>query len=144
MAERDIQREIMLACCRGRVRLFRNNVGTGWTGDALHIARNGTVGVKRGDVLIRQARPLHAGLCEGSSDLIGWASVTITPEMAGQTVAVFLAPEVKTDRGYPSESQRRFLDAVNAAGGRAGIVRSVADAQRLIGLAGMPAAGHEK
>jgi hypothetical protein len=74
-------------------------------------------------VLIHDARPLHAGLCEGSSDLIGWTPVTITPDMVGTTIAVFTAVEVKTGRVRVTEAQTRFLDAVTAAGGIARVAR---------------------
>ena len=57
------------------------------------------------------------GLCVGSSDIIG-----LSPD------GRFLAVEVKTDTGRATEAQLRFIAAVQAAGGRAGIARSAADA----------------
>jgi len=66
-------------------------------------------------------RHITAGLCKGSSDLIG-----IAP--CGR----FLAVEVKTPRGRVSAEQRTFIDAVNAAGGIAGVCRSVDEALELI------------
>lgn len=57
------------------------------------------------------------GLCVGSSDIIG-----LSPD------GRFLAVEVKTDAGRATEAQLRFIEAVRAAGGRAGIARSAADA----------------
>lgn len=57
------------------------------------------------------------GLCVGSSDIIGLA-----PD------GRFLAVEVKTDTGRATDAQLRFIAAVQAAGGRAGIARSAADA----------------
>lgn len=63
-------------------------------------------------------RKVRAGLdVNGSSDLIGWHSVIITPEMVGKKIAVFLACEVKTSSGRLSEDQERFLKNVRAAGG---------------------------
>ena len=63
MSERAIQNEVLLALADLGITGWRNNVGTGWAGKAS----------KRddGSVLVRDARPLHAGLCKGSSDLIG-------------------------------------------------------------------------
>lgn len=89
----------------------------GWAGKAVRI--NAT------DVLVRDARPLHAGLCEGSSDLIGWKPVLISSAMVGQTLAIFTAIEVKSPKGRLTESQRQFIDAINAAGGIAACVRSI-------------------
>jgi hypothetical protein len=44
---------------------------------------------------------------------------------------VFLSIEVKTPTGRLRPEQRQWLDAVQAAGGIAGVARSVEDAQRL-------------
>jgi hypothetical protein len=72
------------------------------------------------------------GLCKGSADLIGWKQVTITPDMVGQKVAVFASIEVKTPTGRLTPEQQIWLGAVQAAGGVAGIARSVEDAQRIL------------
>ncbi|QPC45372.1 VRR-NUC domain-containing protein [Kaustia mangrovi] len=114
----------MLECGRGDARLFRNNTGMGWAGNATR--------VNPSDVLVRNARPLHAGLCTGSSDLIGWRSVLITPDMVGQTVALFTAVEAKGPTARTTTAQRKFIDAVNRAGGLAGLARSVADARNIL------------
>jgi hypothetical protein len=73
------------------------------------------------------------GLCKGSSDLIGWRSTTITPEMVGQQLAVFTAIEVK-DRGTPTPEQLHFIAQVQAAGGLAGVARSVDEAKAILGM----------
>ena len=57
------------------------------------------------------------GLCVGSSDLIA-----VAPD------GVFVAIEVKNAIGQPTTAQLRFIDAVRAHGGRAGIARSAEDA----------------
>ena len=75
--------------------------------------------------------PVRYGLQPGSSDLIGWRTVTITPEMVGQQVAVFTSIEVKTPTGRIRPEQQQWLDAVQAAGGIAGVARSVEDALRI-------------
>ena len=110
-SEQTIQQHIRLACSTGNCRLFRNNTGT--LKDA-----NG--------------RPVQFGLCKGSADLIGWTTRTITPEMVGTHVAVFTSIEVKTATGSLRPEQRQWLDTVQAAGGVAGVARSVADAQQLL------------
>jgi hypothetical protein len=109
-SEQQIQQHIRIACSTGNTRLFRNNTGT--LKDA-----NG--------------RPVQFGLCKGSADLIGWKRVTVTEEMVGTQVAVFLSIEVKTATGRLRPEQQQWLDAVQAAGGIAGVARSVEDAQRL-------------
>ena len=110
-SEQQIQQHIRIACSNGNTRLFRNNTGT--LKDA-----NG--------------RPVQFGLCKGSADLIGWRTVTVTPEMVGTQVAVFLSIEVKTATGRLRPEQQQWLDAVQAAGGIAGVARSVSDAETLL------------
>ncbi len=61
----------------------------------------------------RSGRPIHFGLCVGSSDIIA-----IAPD------GVFVAVECKTAIGQPTDAQVRFLEAVRAHGGRSGIARS--------------------
>lgn len=65
--------------------------------------------------------PIKFGLCVGSSDLIG-----IAP--GGR----FLAVEIKTPKGKATPEQIRFIDAVRARGGIAGIARSPAEAVALL------------
>ena len=123
-SERDTQNRILLNCSRGDTRLFRQNVGQGWAGRL--------VSNQAGRVTLQDARPLIAGLCTGSSDLIGWRSIEVTAEMVGRRLAVFAAVEVKSDTGRLTEQQRAFLIAVEDAGGIAGVARSVEDAQRAL------------
>jgi hypothetical protein len=112
-SEQTIQQHIRLACSNGPVRLFRNNVGR------LPDPRTG--------------RWVEFGVGgKGSADLIGWKRVTVTPEMVGSTVAVFLSIEVKTPTGRIRPEQQQWLDAVQAAGGIAGVARSVEDAETLL------------
>ena len=112
MSEQAIQQRIRLTCSRGPTRLWRNNTGR--------------LRDERGQLVT-------FGLCPGSADLIGYRSVTITPDMVGTTLAVFAAVEVKTPTGRPTSEQTAFLDHVTAAGGIAGIARSVEEAQALLG-----------
>jgi hypothetical protein len=135
-SEHETQQRILLACGNGAARLWRNNVGTGWAGPATRVTtgnlRAVALGLQPGDVVIRSGRPLHAGLCQGSSDLIGYRSLLVGPEHVGQRLALFAAVEVKSATGRASAEQRAFLDHVAAAGGRAGIARSVEDAQAIM------------
>lgn len=64
------------------------------------------------------------GLGEGTSDLVGFRSLTVTEEMVGRTIAQFVAVEVKTPTGKVSEMQRAFLALVQRMGGYAVVARS--------------------
>jgi len=72
------------------------------------------------------------GLARGSADLIGWRTITITPEMVGQQLAVFTSIEVKTPTGRIRPEQQAWLDTVQTAGGIAGIARSIRDANEIL------------
>jgi hypothetical protein len=112
--ETTIQQQIRLALgTRPDLRLFRNNTGT------LPDPRTG--------------RPVQFGLARGSADLIGLRTVTITPDMVGQQVAVFTSIEVKTPKGRPTAEQQNWLNMVRSLGGIAGIARSVRDANEILG-----------
>lgn len=124
MNETNLTRRIMLAISKTGARIFRQNVGMGWAGKHKRL--------EDGAVLISDPRPLHAGLAEGSSDLVGWTPVTITDDMVGSTVAVFTSIEVKTAKGRPSQEQIRWIEAVRNGGGIAGVVRSEDEAKMLI------------
>ena len=113
-AEIDIQQRIRLALgTHPQVRLFRNQVGQ------LPDPRTG--------------RPVQFGLARGSADLIGWRTITVTPEMVGQRIAVFTSIEVKTPTGRLTPAQSAWLSAVHGAGGIAGVARSVRDAEEILG-----------
>lgn len=105
-------------------RMFRNNTGTGWVGTRLQSPP--------GTVYLRDARPLHAGLTTGSSDLIGWRTITVTPEMVGKQLAIFAAVEIKTERGRASIDQLNFIEQVRKSGGIAGIARTPDEARNLL------------
>ena len=109
--ESAIQQAIRLLS-RGPVRLFRNNTGA---------------------LKDQTGRLVRYGLCTGSSDLLGFRSLEITPDMVGTTVAVFTAIEVK-DRGRATPEQQAFIAMVQAAGGLAGVARSVDDARSILGM----------
>ncbi len=140
MRERQIQEDIRRAISRQTIRLHRNNVGTGWAGgggkrratrvtpDNIHRLR---AELRPGDVVVPAARPLHAGLEEGSGDLIGWESRLITPAMVGHTLAVFASVEVKAPGGRARAAQLNWAEQVRAAGGIAGFARSEAEAREL-------------
>ena len=110
--ETTLQQEIRLALgTNPQTRIFRNQVGS------LPDPRTG--------------RLVTFGLAKGSGDLIGWRTITIGPEHVGQRIAVFTSIEVKVPTGRVSPQQHAWLSVVLAAGGIAGIARSVPDALRI-------------
>lgn len=125
-SESFLLKQIQLVVAKTGARLLRNNVGTGWTGQMIRPTTFTTVRVGPGDLVIRNARPLHAGLCVGSSDLIGWTPCVIS----GQAIAKFTAVEVKTGKLRLTSDQQNFIDAVKASGGIGICARSVDDALR--------------
>lgn len=88
--------------------------------------------MKDRQLVLLNPRPFHAGLIKGSSDLIGWNSITITEDMVGKRVAVFTAVEIKTGSVKTTAEQKIFIDNVNKAGGIAGIVYDEKQAINLI------------
>lgn len=109
--ESNIQNRIRLALSTKGTTTFRNNVGVAVFPDGSRV---------------------QYGLCPGSSDLIGWTPIIVTPEMVGRRLAVFTAIEVKQPGRYPSEAQRNFLASVEKAGGISGVARSPEDALNII------------
>jgi len=110
--EADIMRKIQVALSKVGARVLRNNTGA---------LKN-----DRGDWV-------KYGLGVGSSDLIGWTPVKITPEMVNAVVAVFTAIEVKTGYAKATPEQEQFISAVIQAGGIAGVARSEQDAIDILG-----------
>lgn len=83
-----------------------------------------------GNFLTIDGRPVKVGV-PGVSDCIGWRPVIITPDMVGQTIAQFVACEVKTKTGRATEQQKQFLAVVEQAGGVAIIARSAEDVAKI-------------
>jgi len=141
MTESALQNRIRLLS-RGPVRLFRNNVGTGWAGPSARVTPGNLAATRAnlrpGDVVVRNSRPLHAGLATGSGDLIGWRSTLIQPHHLGETIAQFVSLELKAPRGRVSPEQRAWAETVAGHGGIAGVVRSVEEAEVMLGLAAPP------
>jgi hypothetical protein len=123
--ETNIIRAIMLKIgINPNIRIFRNNTGSAWIGASVKFTKVQSVKVEAGDVLVKQGRFFTAGLCVGSSDLIGIKSVEVTPDMIGKKVAIFTAIEGKTATGRVTKEQTNFINMVNSLGGIAFIARS--------------------
>lgn len=104
MSETKLMREIQIAVSELGHRVFRNNSGL-FTTDT--------------------GKRIRTGLGVGSSDLCGWM---------GDGTARFLAIEVKTSKGKPTDEQMAFIEAVKKAGGVAFIARSVDEAVRTLNV----------
>lgn len=118
--ETVLQNNIRLALsarCRNAV-IFRNHTG------ALRDPRTGQM--------------VRFGLAPGSPDLVGWRTVTVTPEMVGQQLAVFCGLEVKIPGGRIRPDQVNFLDRLRDAGGLAGVVRSEDEAVAILSDRDLP------
>lgn len=134
MAEAELMRKLQLRFSLLGARVFRNNNGMGWTGKAETVRESGNVMVHPGDVVIRKARPLHAGLMPGSSDLIGYQSVIISPSMVGSRFALFTSPEIKRPtKSKEQQNQQDWINAIKEAGGQAGFVHTEEECDSLIG-----------
>lgn len=132
--ESPLMRELQIAASAMGARLFRQNSGLAWIGRTRRITRATAVPVMAGDVVVSAARPFRAGI-PGMSDLGGWVPVTITPDMVGSIVAVYAQVEVK-DGGRASGEQLRWISAVRAAGGRAGVAHNISELQAILAATG--------
>lgn len=111
--EADVLPDVRLALSRAGCVAFRNQAG-------LYTLIDG--------------RRIKTGLVEGASDIIGWQSIEITPDMVGQKIARFVAVEVKRPiGGRVSKEQKKFIDRINQDGGIAGVARSGFEAVMLVG-----------
>ena len=120
MSETDIQEHIIKATKKTTdIRLFRNNVGNFFTGTPIDKAHE--------IVTLMNFRRVKCGLHEGSADLIGWKKITITPDMLGKEIAVFMSVEVKNKKGKCSEDQSMWGKIVSKFGGISIVARSVDD-----------------
>lgn len=111
--ESGVLREVQLALSKAGCTVFRNETAGAFVGKVVYVSD--------GEVSLRNAQRIQAGLCVGSSDLIGWTA-------DGR----FLAVETKAGRGRATDEQRRFIEAVRASGGVAGVARSAEEALVLL------------
>ncbi len=101
------EQQICDAVLRAHPMMFRNAVGYGIATNPRAIHR-----LDNGKFLVDRGTPLRFGLLPGSSDMIGYKPTIITPDMLGQTVAIFQGIEVKTEHDRLSEEQRKWNRAL--------------------------------
>lgn len=129
----DLVQENLVDASKLGARLWRNNCGLGWAGKpVIHITKPIKMNLNPGDVVVRHARALHAGLAVGSSDEIGFVPTLITQEMVGKTLPIFASIEAKTGKGQLSEAQTNWINMVLSFNGIAGVARSKEDLINLI------------
>lgn len=135
-AESSVQRAVWLASAAlAGVVLFRANSGKAWLSGGGAPRR-----LVDGSVVLPAARPVALGLAlasgapvAGQGDLLGWRTVTVTPDMVGRKLAVFLSIECKRDKGgRTSADQAHWLGVVQRAGGIAGVANSPDAAKKII------------
>ncbi len=133
MSEVDEMRLAQMALSEEGARFFRNNIAQGVVGNIQWIkgASSQKVSVRPGDAVVYGARVIHAGLFKGSSDLVGWDSVMITPAMVGSRVAVFGSIEMKKRNRF-EDGQETWLKNVAEAGGLSGVAYTAAEAVALL------------
>jgi hypothetical protein len=110
--ETDISNTIRVALSGMGCRVFRNHRGK-------HLTLDGK-------------RVVTTGLFPGASDLIGWTTIVVTPEMVGKQVAVFTSIEVKSGRDGATDEQDQWLQAVRGSGGIGACVREPSEAEQAI------------
>lgn len=132
MSEADLMRRLQIAATSLGARLFRQNTGMAWVGNKIVRGSGQSIRLNPGDVVIRNARPFRAGV-PGMSDLGGWVPVEVTPDMIGSTLAVVAQVEVK-ENARPTPEQLAWIEAVNKAGGRAGIAHDEIELADILGL----------
>ena len=121
--ESSIQNEILIALSEAGHYCLRVNSGQAWGGEVL--AHDGSKLLLAHPTKIMLAPP-------GTSDIIGCRSVLITPAMVGQTIAQFVAVEVKRPGEKPEKHQERYLALMRSRGAVAGVARSPAEALGLL------------
>lgn len=131
MSESDLMRSLRMAASRLGARLFRQNVGQAWVGK-VERGNGRVIRLGPGDLVLRNARPFHAGH-EGMSDLGGWVSIKVTPDMVGSTVAVYAQVEVK-ENARATPAQLAWIIAVEQAGGFAGIAHDETELAKILRL----------
>ena len=115
--------DIQLLISKMSGRIFRNNSGSAWQGETFRL--------KNGDMLIKNPRVVHFGLCKGSSDLIGFIPVKINHSHLNKTMAVFTGIEIKTGTLKPTTEQINWHNMIQQNGGISIITNKILTVEEL-------------
>ena len=88
-----------------------------------------------GTVFTKDMQQFKVGFGDGTSDLIGFTPIKITPEMVGKTVAVFTAIEMKKEKNGAygaTDGQKKFIKKIKEKGGLAGVAYDNESAAEII------------
>ena len=128
MSESEIQQEVQIEARRLNTMLLRNNNG------AFTDSTGRTVRYGLGNISKKHSETMK------SSDLIGFRKMVVTPEMVGQTIAVFTAIEMKSEDWKSTKkldereiAQKNFIDLVKSWGGIASFCNSVDQLKTILG-----------
>lgn len=127
MRDKKLLTDIQSHYSKNGDRIFLQSKGLGWYGKFLKPPMNTSAIITPHDVLIRDARPIRAGMCVGVTDLVGWTTITVEPEHIGKKLAVFTAIECKEDNLPADPDRKKFIESVKIAGGFAKVIKSVSD-----------------
>lgn len=135
MKESNVLRSAWLAVAALGTTVFRINTGKGWVSGGGKPYR-----LTDGSVVVPNARPIALGYAdpkgdpiEGTSDLGGWTTIVVTPEMVGHKVAVFTVIETKeSGGGHKRSAQKNFIARVIEAGGIGGFANSAEAAVSIV------------
>lgn len=129
----------MIDLARHRVTLWKNVRGKFYTIDCVKALISAAMSLKIDRIRLasKKLRMVLAGFGpEGASDLIGFKRVLITPDMLGQTIAVFVALEVKKDGGRASLEQLDFCRFIEINGGLSGVTHSPEQSRKICKIEG--------
>lgn len=125
MTEAPVLKRTMIAASKQGQRLLRNSRGQFYTMGSVKVLIKAALGldIKKIREAVKLLRQTRAGLeAEGSSDLIGITTITITQEMVGRRAGIATVIECKA-AGWqkPSDArekaQANFIDQVVKRGG---------------------------
>lgn len=116
-------------------RLWRNETGVYHAG---HIVFRNTGPraverwIKPGQVIMERESRVTAGLCPGSSDLVGILSVPVRLLDPDSEIGIFMGLEGKASTTTVQENQERWMEVIRQLGGIADVVRSPEDVHRIV------------
>ena len=124
-AEDALKREYILGLKPNQRRFFID-AGYAWKADkknTIWVKKSGPVFLNPGDMVLRHPQRFCGGP-EGWFDAVGWDEITITPDMVGQTIAVFCGDELKSKNDRLRPLQKILGTILQKMGGVWTVVRA--------------------